>query len=83
METLMLLLAVCIGLIIGVAAGFFLRKRFAEGKIGAAEESSKKILAEAQKQAVQDRDNGEMGDGRSWNNPRGADHASLRYSVGA
>ena len=51
METLMFLLAVCIGLIIGAAAGFFFRKRFAEGKIGAAEESSKKILAEAVKQA--------------------------------
>jgi len=52
METVMLLIVGCIiGLIIGAAAGFFLRKRFAEGKIGAAEESSKKILAEAVKQA--------------------------------
>ena len=51
METLMFLLVACIGLIIGAAAGFFFRKRFAEGKIGAAEESSKKILAEAVKQA--------------------------------
>jgi ribonuclease Y len=48
----MLLIAGCIiGLIIGAAAGFYLRKRIAEGKIGAAEESSKKILAEAAKQA--------------------------------
>jgi len=47
----MLIIVICIGLIIGTAAGFFLRKRFAEGKIGSAEESSKKILAEAAKQA--------------------------------
>ncbi len=41
-----------VGSIIGVAVGFFLRKKLVEGKVATAEESCRKIVLDAQKEAV-------------------------------
>jgi ribonuclease Y len=41
-----------VGSIIGVAVGFFLRKKLVEGKLASAEDSCKKIVQDAQKEAV-------------------------------
>jgi ribonuclease Y len=51
LDLLILLLALGGGLLAGAAIGFLVRKRFAEGKLGSAEEHSRKIVAEAEKQA--------------------------------
>lgn len=45
------ILAAIIGVVIGIAAGYILRKNFAEAKIAAAEEEAKKIIQEAERQA--------------------------------
>ncbi len=50
-ETVLLSLSIAAGLLLGALIGFFARKRFAESKIGSAEENSKKILSEAVKEA--------------------------------
>ena len=50
-ELLKLLLALGAGAILGAGIGFWVRKRLAEGKVGSAEEHSRKILVEAEKQA--------------------------------
>jgi ribonuclease Y len=47
----LLLLALVAGAILGAGIGFLVRKRLAEGKVGSAEEHSRKILVEAEKQA--------------------------------
>ena len=51
MELLKLLLALGAGAILGAGIGFWVRKRLAEGKVGSAEEHSRKIVVEAEKQA--------------------------------
>ena len=50
-ELIKLLLALGAGAILGAGIGFWVRKRLAEGKVGSAEEHSRKILVEAEKQA--------------------------------
>lgn len=47
----MLLVAVIIALVVGIAAGYLLRRSIAESKLGAAEEEARKLLDEAIKQA--------------------------------
>jgi len=51
LELLKLLLALVAGVLLGAGIGFLVRKRVAEGKLGSAEEHSRKIVAEAEKQA--------------------------------
>jgi ribonuclease Y len=51
LELLKLLLALGAGAILGAGIGFWVRKRLAEGKVGSAEEHSRKIVVEAEKQA--------------------------------
>ena len=51
MELLKLLLALGAGALLGAGIGFLVRKRFAEGKLGSAEEHSRKLVADAEKQA--------------------------------
>ena len=50
MELITLLVALG-GVLLGAGTGFLVRKRFAEGKLGSAEEHSRKIVADAEKQA--------------------------------
>lgn len=50
-QTFLLVVAVIIALLVGIAAGYFLRKSIAESKLGAAEEEARKLLDEALKQA--------------------------------
>jgi len=47
----LLLVAVIIALVVGIAAGYLLRRSIAESKLGAAEEEARKLLDEAIKQA--------------------------------
>lgn len=47
----MLLVAVIIALVVGIATGYLLRRSIAESKLGAAEEEARKLLDEAIKQA--------------------------------
>ncbi len=51
MELLKLLLLALGGALLGAGIGFLVRKRFAEGKLGSAEEHSRKLVADAEKQA--------------------------------
>lgn len=51
MELLKILLALGLGALLGAGIGFLVRKRFAEGKLGSAEEHSRKLVADAEKQA--------------------------------
>jgi ribonuclease Y len=51
LELLKLLLALGAGALLGAGIGFLVRKRFAEGKLGSAEEHSRKLVADAEKQA--------------------------------
>jgi ribonuclease Y len=51
LEILKLLLALGAGALLGAGMGFLIRKRFAEGKLGSAEEHSRKLVADAEKQA--------------------------------
>lgn len=50
-QTTLLLVAVIIALVVGIAAGYLLRRSIAESKLGAAEEEARKLLDEAIKQA--------------------------------
>jgi len=51
LELLKLLLLALGGALLGAGIGFLVRKRFAEGKLGSAEEHSRKLVADAEKQA--------------------------------
>jgi ribonuclease Y len=50
-QTTLLLVAVIIALVVGIATGYLLRRSIAESKLGAAEEEARKLLDEAIKQA--------------------------------
>jgi ribonuclease Y len=50
LELITVLLAL-VGVLLGAGIGFLIRKRFAEGKLGSAEEHSRKLVADAEKQA--------------------------------
>lgn len=50
-EILMIGIPAIIGLVIGALAGFFVRKKISEAKIGSAEDQAKKIVEEGEKTA--------------------------------
>ncbi len=51
METFLYIVLPLAGLIIGVGVGYIYRKSIAEAKVGRAEESVKRLIADAQKKA--------------------------------
>lgn len=51
MNTLTVIIAAVVALIVGIAVGFILRRIIAEGKIGGAEEKAKQIIEEGKKAA--------------------------------